>query len=113
MTGELDVVKTIVPKYMVRLGKIYYIDKVKDRRLITVNYKLMLEKGKIESMLLNGSIHPNCDPKTSQFCLPDFIKEIDITENTDGLRNHIERLLKTFYLDNCYFTPWKFVEWSE
>jgi len=46
--------------------------------------------------------HPNCDPDTDVFCLPDFKKGIYLTkEYLDIVITNIQ----TYYLDNCFFNP--------
>jgi len=46
--------------------------------------------------------HPNCDPNTNAYCLPEQKKNLELSE--DVLLMLIKNF-KTYYLDNCYFIP--------
>jgi hypothetical protein len=46
--------------------------------------------------------HPNCDPNTDNFCLPDFKK--DVKFSSEYLKTIITNI-ETYYLDSSYFNP--------
>lgn len=61
----------------------------------------MVENNKIQNIILFG-YHPNRDPDTNIYCLPDQKKNQEYNpENIELLIGNI----KTFYLDNCFYQP--------
>ena len=57
----------------------------------------------VETIALHG-FHPNRDPNTNLYCLPDYKKNVTFSSV------YYELLLtniKTYYLDSCFFIPTK------
>jgi len=73
------------------LSELYYID----------GFEVSTENDKVINIRLFG-FHPNCNPDTDNFCLPDFKKGSYFT--SDYL-NLIITNIQTYYLDNCFFNP--------
>lgn len=59
------------------------------------------EENKISCINLFGD-HPNCDPNTNAYCLPEAKVGMKLDENTLSL---LMKNFKTYYLDSAYFIP--------
>ena len=93
-------IKTIIPNRVIQgknifkityLNEIYYLD----------GFEVSTENDKVINVRVFG-FHPNCEPNTDNFCLPDFKKGVYLS--TDYL-NVIITNIQTYYLDNCFFNP--------
>jgi len=73
------------------LDEQYYLD----------GFEISTENDKVMNVRVFG-FHPNCDPNTDNFCLPDFKKGTFFTEDYLKL---ILTNIQTYYLDNCFFNP--------
>lgn len=64
-------------------------------------FAVTTENDKVKCVKIYG-YHPNCDPDTDNFCLPDYKKGVEFTPDylTMLLAN-----IKTYYIDNCFFNP--------
>lgn len=93
--------KIIVPKRMVYRRELYRIVDI-DPKFVIRNYTIRLFDNKIESVFLDAP-HPNSDPTTGEFCIPNELRELTLNSET---REFIEHLFNVFNIDNCYFTPW-------
>lgn len=101
--------KIFVPKRLIYKSKLYRITKLINTNYILEGYTIELLDGKIFDVIINN-IHPNADPSTGEFCLPDIMYEKDLT---DERKLAIENILQTFNVDSCYFTPWGEIEYAE
>jgi hypothetical protein len=73
------------------LDELYHLD----------GFSITTENDKVMYVRVFG-YHPNCDPDTDIFCLPDFKKGVYFTkEYLDVIITNIQ----TYYLDNCFFNP--------
>lgn len=73
------------------LDELYHLD----------GFEIDTENDKVFNVRVFG-FHPNCDPETNIFCIPDFKKGCVITnEYIDAIITNIH----TYYLDNCYYNP--------
>ena len=77
--------------------EIIYVDPI----FIMSGFVVMTENRYIQNILLFG-FHPNRDPNTSLYCLPERKKQVDFTEQYFKL---LLTNLKTYYLDDCFYTP--------
>jgi hypothetical protein len=59
------------------------------------------EDNKISCINLFGD-HPNCDPDTNAYCLPNQKVGMDLNNQTLSL---LMQNFKTYYLDSAYFVP--------
>lgn len=93
-------IKQIIPNRVIKdknvykikyLNEIYYLD----------GFEVSTENDKVINVRVFG-FHPNCDPDTDNFCLPDFKKGVYLT--TEYL-NLIITNIQTYYLDNSFFNP--------
>lgn len=64
-------------------------------------FEISTENDKVMNVRVFG-FHPNCDPNTDNFCLPDFKKGVLLTDKYLKL---ILTNIQTYYLDNCFYNP--------
>ena len=90
----------LIPNRVILNKNVYRITHI-DERYHMDGFSLTTENDKVLYVRVFG-YHPNCDPDTDIFCLPDFKKDIYLTkEYLDLIISNIQ----TYYLDNCYFNP--------
>ena len=80
----------------------FYKIKVTDPDYVINGFQVYTEENKIQKIKLNCS-HPNCNPNTKEFCIPDCVKNLEINE--ESLKTIIS-MLKLFNFDNSYYQPW-------
>lgn len=90
----------IKPNRVIKNQNVYEITYI-DPIFIMSGFVVMTENRYIQNILLFG-YHPNRDPKTSLYCLPERKKQVDFTEQYFKL---LLTNLKTYYLDDCFYTP--------
>jgi hypothetical protein len=73
------------------INEIYHLD----------GFEISTENDKVMNVRVFG-YHPNCDPDTELFCLPDFKTGVYLTKEYIEL---IATNIQTYYLDNCFFNP--------
>jgi hypothetical protein len=78
-----------------------------DKKFIIKGFKVKTVDGKIDSVFLNNP-HPNANPRTGEFCIPNSLRKLELNENTLKM---IQTILCCFNLDDCYFTPWDEIEY--
>jgi len=94
--------KRLVPSKIIKDRKIIHIDGIFDDSLIIKGYTLYSENSKLRRAIINGR-HPNSNPKNNEFCIPKMLinRRIDV-----DLLLHLDRAIKTYNFDDCYFSPW-------
>lgn len=92
---------TLIPSRLIYRKEIYSITHIKNEYIIKT-YKVFEVDGKVNRIYLESK-HPNCDPKTNEFCLPEELKN----QKLKKVKKSIEYFLTTFNLDDCYFVPWE------
>ena len=93
-------IQTITPTRIIQNKKVFEITHI-DELYHLDGFEISTEKEKILNVRLFG-FHPNCDPDTDIFCLPDFKKGIEFNQSS---LNMIITNIKTYYLDSSYFNP--------
>jgi hypothetical protein len=93
-------IKMLIPKTAISDGKINVIKRVDPRYLIK-GYVVETLNGYIDNVFVS-SPHPNCDPNTNKFCIPNILRKRKFDKQTAKI---IEMILITYNLDNCYFKP--------
>ena len=92
----------VIPNRMIKEKNVYEI--VYLHPMFYINgFLVITENDMVKTITLFG-YHPNRDPKTNLYCLPDYKKGVKYNEI------YFERLLtniKTYYLDDCFYTPGK------
>ena len=88
-------------------GKAWKIIQINDKYVIRDFYIETDSYNKIINIVLNDP-HPNCDPETNLFCIPNNLYKIEFNETSLNL---IENMIQIYHLDSCYFTPWNYIKW--
>jgi hypothetical protein len=101
MLKEITVETVILPNRAFYKKRSHEIVSLSSRCVIR-QYKVVVEDKKIKKVLLTTK-HPNCHPKTKEFCLP---KSIIGKEYNKDTRKNIEVILKQYNLDDCYYKNW-------
>lgn len=106
---QYSITKKIVPERMIYNNKIYRITKI-DPNYIIDKYSIRVTDGKnkLISIKLDAD-HCNADPYTDLFCLS---ANIQYKKLTGDLIKTIENLIRTYNLNNCYFTPFNYIEYE-
>lgn len=92
----------IIPNRVIQNRNVYEITRLDPQYYIN-GFMVTTENGFVHLITLFG-YHPNRNPDTNLYCLPDYKKGVLYNES------YFERLLtniKTWYLDDCYFRPGK------
>ena len=92
----------ITPDTMIRSRKAYEIKNLHPL-LIIRGFIVFTENQLVKNIMVMG-IHPNVEPDTKMFCLPDHKLNKKFTER---YFTQFMKILKTYYLDDCYFLPTK------
>lgn len=100
--------KRIVPNRFFYQGKLFRITEISLDYVITECRIEVNNNDTINKVLINAK-HPNSDPKTNEFCLPECLKGAEL--NKLSLRT-IEDMLSSFHLDDCYFLPSEELKWE-
>lgn len=90
----------ITPNRVVMKKNVYEITYIHEEYIIN-GFCVKTENDFVHQITLFG-FHPNRDPDTNLYCLPDYKKGVKYTEQ------YYQTLLtniKTYYFDNCFFTP--------
>lgn len=92
----------IIPNRVIEKGHAYEITQISE--ILYINgFLVITENDLVQTVILFGH-HPNRDPETYQYCMPDHKK--GVVYNT----TYYSRLLiniKTYYLNDCFFVPSK------
>lgn len=104
---EYIINKKIIPERMIFNNKLYEITSI-DPNYIIDKYIIRTTDGKnkLISIKLDAD-HVNCDPITDLFCLSSNIQYKKLSMD---LVKIIENLIRTYNLNNAYFSPWNFIE---
>lgn len=90
----------IVPNRVIKNKAAYEITYLHPQYLLH-GFLVITEQDFVKTITLFG-YHPNRDPKTNLYCLPEYKKGVKYTETYfDMLLTNI----KTYYLDDCFYTP--------
>ena len=98
----------IKPRKLIFRNELYEITELA-KKFEIVNFVVKTVNGKIDMVILNNP-HPNAIPRTGEFCIPDNLRQHELTQNS---RNMITSMLMCFNLDDCYFTPWDEIQYRK
>lgn len=90
----------ITPDTMIQNREAYEITEI-HHFLIIKGLSVHLENNKVKRVEIYG-IHPNKDPETNLYCLPNHKLNVEFT---DEYVRKLVRNIKIYYLDNCFFQP--------
>lgn len=68
---------------------------------IIQKYIIITHDGCIDKVLFDAK-HPNCDPKTKEFCMPTYLRGVPVNYNSVAL---LEDSMKYYQFPLCYFQP--------
>lgn len=105
---KVEVRNSIGPQKIIHNGSVYRIIKY-PRKYFIRGYKLTLINGKIDNVHIKAA-HPNAQPSTGKFCIPNELRKMPYNHNTQKL---LEIILGQFNLNNCYFTPWNEIQYRK
>ena len=95
---------TIVPNRVIVNSEFYKIDIIDPELIIKqVDIYTFNKTKKINKIFIKQGIHPNANPHTGEFCIPDYIKKMEV--NGDSLKI-IENMITLFNFRSSYFQPW-------
>lgn len=80
-----------------------------DRKFVIKGYTIKTVNDKIDTVTIKNP-HPNANPRTGEFCIPNSLRKLKLDENT---LNMINLMLCCFNLDDCYFTPWDEIKYKK
>ena len=93
--------KEIIPNCLIYNRKFFNIFEINSDCIIR-RYFVYTVDDKIKKVILESN-HPNCDPTTGVFCIPNRLYNKKLTNE---ILDFIEKIFKTFNVDNCYRTLW-------
>lgn len=105
---EKTISKILVPERLVHNKRVCKITGLESKYIIK-KYTVKIVNGKIDSVYLD-SVHPNCDPNTKQFCIPNILRQQKFNKKTQPI---LENIIITFNLDDCYFKPWGDISYTQ
>jgi hypothetical protein len=100
--------KTITPEKMLYNNEAYRILSLPKDYIISTYNLFLTDNQKLQKVLINA-YHPNANPDTCEFCLPEYLKDKKLNDKDISL---LETSFRTYYMNNCYFTVWNLVEWE-
>jgi len=95
--------RKIIPDKLICISNFYKIILIDSEYIINKFEVYVDETRRVKKILIVNGKHPNCDPETNIFCLPDSIKDRII--NVD-LINIIVETLKIFNYNSSYYQDW-------
>lgn len=100
--------KVHIPRKLIFKNQIHEITNI-NRKFVIKGYKIKTVDDKIDMVIINNP-HPNANPRTGEFCIPDNLRQHELNESAI---NMIDCILICFNLDDCYFTPWDEIEYKK
>ena len=100
--------KRVVPNKFFWHDEVFRITRIKSKYVITEYRIEVTNNGFINKLTINAK-HPNSDPVTNEFCLPEWLKGVELNKL---LLHTIEGMLSSFHLDSCYFSPLEELKWE-
>ena len=94
--------KEIIPQTWIINSKVYKLTRVNPKYIINKFSIITNDDEKIENIFIESGIHPNCCPEDGNFCIPDFLRNLEINDQTMNL---IINMLMRWDDDSSYFWP--------
>ena len=96
-----------VPYKLIFKNELYNIIDL-EKKFIIRGYTIQTVDKQIDMVFIKNP-HPNANPKTGEFCIPNSLREHTICTSS---KNILELILCCFNLDDCYFTPWDEIKYK-
>ena len=93
-------IQKIIPNRVIKDKNVYEITYL-DSMYHLDGFEITTENDKVFNVKIFG-FHPNSDPDTDIFCIPDFKTGVYLTKEYLDL---IVTNVQTYYLDKCFFNP--------
>lgn len=100
--------KVYVPNILIFRNRIYKIITIAPK--FTIKGYIIKTVDNLIDMVILSNPHPNANPKSGDFCIPPYIRNLKLNEKSLGV---IENMLRCFNLDDCYFTPWSEIKYRK
>jgi hypothetical protein len=102
-------IHSIIPNKLICNSSLYFIKIIDPKFIIEKFFVITNEYDKIENVGIINGLHPNCDLKTKLFCIPEYLKEYELNENSIKI---ILNMLEIFNFDSSFFQPWDCFEYE-
>jgi hypothetical protein len=103
------IIQTIIPNKLICNSNLYSIKIIDPKFIIKKFFVAVNEDNKIENVGIMDGLHPNCDLKTKLLCIPEYLKEYELNENSIKI---IFNILEVFNFDSSFFQPWDCFEYE-
>jgi len=102
-------IKEVIPNKLICKNNLYNI-KLTNPEFIIKKFCVFLndETEKIEDVGIIEGKHPNCDLKTKLFCIPEYLKNYKLDDNSFKI---IINILEIFNFDSAFYQPWDSFEY--
>jgi len=97
-----------VPNKLIFKNEIHEISDLR-KKFVIRGYTIKTVNNKIDMVIIKNP-HPNSDPNTGEFCIPQSLRKHEVNEKTKKI---IEIMICCFDLDDCYFTPWDEIKYRK
>jgi hypothetical protein len=89
----------IYPSKVRIYGKLYSVEPRSEEVKIKKITLYLDRANRLTKVVVDTKVHPNCDPRTKEFCLPEEVKKLEYNETLVKL---VGSLLSVWNLDNCF-----------
>lgn len=102
-------ITSIIPSRLIYKNKFYSITDIDDDYIVN-KYEIHLDDNdRIENVYIDAD-HPNSDPRTDIFCLPEGLKNRYLTRK---LIKEIEIIIETYNMNHPYFSVWHYISYDK
>jgi len=102
-------ITSLAPNRLIYQNNIYTITEIDDDHIIN-SYEIFLDNDDRIIEVRIDADHPNSDPSTDIFCLPEELKNRYLTKK---LIKEIENVIKTYNMNHPYFPPWGYISYMK
>jgi hypothetical protein len=102
-----EIKEFVIPRKLIFKNELFNITHL-SKKFEIEGYIVKTVNDKIDMVILNNP-HPNANPKSGEFCIPNSLRKHKLTEASNAM---ILSMLNCFNLDDCYFTPWDEIQYE-
>lgn len=92
----------VIPTKLIVNSNFYFI-KLTNYSFIIDSFDIYTKDDKIDKIIITEGNHPNCNPDDKTFCIPDYLKQLLLTDDNIKI---IKNMLKIFNFDSAHYLPW-------
>lgn len=107
--NKYSAITSLVPNRLIYQNKLYSITDIDHDHYIN-KYEIFLDDEDRINIVCVDCDHPNADPQTDIFCLPEELKNRHISKK---LIKEIEVVMETYNLNHSYFAPWSYISYDK